>query len=90
MTGVPPATQSAFRSLTEIKASQAEKLMDGPTFVASLARENEMGANFLSRLARDEKSQSLARGARSRTLELAEELQTLAYRKKKIHHAPGC
>ncbi len=51
---------------------------------------HEMGANFLSRLARDEKSQSLARGARLRTLELAEELQTLAYSKKKVHHAPGC
>ena len=51
---------------------------------------HEMGANFLARLARDEQSQALARGARSRTLELAEELQTLAWRKKKIHHAPGC
>jgi uncharacterized ferritin-like protein (DUF455 family) len=51
---------------------------------------HEMGASFLARLANDEESQNLARAARLRTLELAEELQTLAYQKRKIHHAPGC
>jgi uncharacterized ferritin-like protein (DUF455 family) len=51
---------------------------------------HEMGAHFLARLATDAASQELARAARSRTIELAEELQTLAYRKRKIHHAPGC
>ena len=74
-----------------------ERAGDAPT--ARLYREviqvderfhHEMGAKFLGRLACDEPSQALARAARSRTLELAEELQTLAYRKKKIHHAPGC
>lgn len=51
---------------------------------------HEMGAQFLARLATDAASQELARAARLRTIELAEELQTLAYRKRKIHHAPGC
>jgi len=51
---------------------------------------HEMGAKFLSQLAADEKSQELARTARSRTLALAEELQALAYQKRKLHHAPGC
>jgi uncharacterized ferritin-like protein (DUF455 family) len=51
---------------------------------------HEMGASFLARLATDEPAQELARAARLRTLELAEELQTLAYQKRKIHHAPGC
>jgi demethoxyubiquinone hydroxylase (CLK1/Coq7/Cat5 family) len=51
---------------------------------------HEMGAKFLARLAGDAKSQGLARSARARTLELAEELQSLAYRAKSVHHAPGC
>jgi uncharacterized ferritin-like protein (DUF455 family) len=51
---------------------------------------HEMGAKFLARIATDASSQELARAARLRTIDLAEELQTLAYRKRKIHHAPGC
>ena len=51
---------------------------------------HEMGVKFLRELATDSDSQALARGARMRTIELAEELQNLAYLRAKIHHAPGC
>jgi hypothetical protein len=51
---------------------------------------HEMGVKFLRLLAIDAKSQALARAARIRTIELAEELQNLAYTRAKIHHAPGC
>jgi hypothetical protein len=51
---------------------------------------HEMGVRFLRELAIDDDSQALARAARVRTIELAEELQNLAYTRGKIHHAPGC
>ncbi len=51
---------------------------------------HEMGVKFLRELATDADSQALARAARLRTIELAEELQNLAYTRAKIHHAPGC
>lgn len=51
---------------------------------------HEMGVRFLGELAIDADSQALARAARLRTIELAEELQNLAYTRAKIHHAPGC
>ena len=51
---------------------------------------HEMGVRFLRELATDADSQELARAARLRTIELAEELQNLAYSRAKIHHAPGC
>ena len=40
---------------------------------------HEMGVKFLRELAIDADSQALARAARLRTIELAEELQNLAY-----------
>jgi len=51
---------------------------------------HELGVKFLTELAIDENSQRLARAARARTIELAEELQTLADQRGGIHHAPGC
>ncbi len=51
---------------------------------------HELGVRFLELLAASEESQNLARAARTRTLELAEELQTLAFKRGGIHHAPGC
>jgi hypothetical protein len=51
---------------------------------------HEMGIRFLRSLATDADSRTLARAARLRTIELAEELQNLAYTRAKIHHAPGC
>ncbi|MGH7813708.1 MAG: ferritin-like domain-containing protein [Candidatus Binataceae bacterium] len=51
---------------------------------------HELGVKFLTQLATGEESQRLARAARLRTIELAEELQTLAFQRGKIHHAPGC
>lgn len=51
---------------------------------------HELGTSFLKRLAVSEEARQLARAARLRTLELAEELQALAYRRKGVHHAPGC
>jgi bacterioferritin (cytochrome b1) len=51
---------------------------------------HELGRRLLARLARSEADQELARRASARTLELAEELQELAYLKKGIARAPGC
>ena len=51
---------------------------------------HEMGVKFLREIATDQESQALARAARLRTIELAEELQNLAFTRAKIHHAPGC
>jgi len=51
---------------------------------------HEMGAHFLRELAIDEPSQALARAARLRALDLAEELQNAAFTRAKVHHAPGC
>jgi hypothetical protein len=51
---------------------------------------HEMGVKFLREIAIDADSQALARAARLRTIELAEELQNLAFTRAKIHHAPGC
>ncbi|MGH7865262.1 MAG: ferritin-like domain-containing protein [Candidatus Binataceae bacterium] len=51
---------------------------------------HELGMTFLARLARDADSQQLARAARDKTLALAEELQAMAFKKGKVHHAPGC
>jgi hypothetical protein len=51
---------------------------------------HETGVKFLRLLAIDAGSQELARAARRRTIELAEELQNLAYTRARIHHAPGC
>jgi hypothetical protein len=51
---------------------------------------HQLGRHFLERLATDEESQALARAARERTIELAEELQALAFKRAGLHHAPGC
>jgi hypothetical protein len=51
---------------------------------------HQLGRHFLARLAVDEESQQLARAAHARTLTLAEELQTLAFQRAGVHHAPGC
>ncbi|HEY6418900.1 MAG TPA: ferritin-like domain-containing protein [Candidatus Binataceae bacterium] len=51
---------------------------------------HELGLKFLALLATGDEAQKLARAARMRTIELAEELQTLAFTRNKIHHAPGC
>jgi len=51
---------------------------------------HEMGVKFLRELATDAEAQALARAARLRTIEVAEELQNLAFARAKIHHAPGC
>ena len=51
---------------------------------------HQLGRYFLARLAVDEKSQQMARAAHARTLTLAEELQTLAFQRTGVHHAPGC
>jgi len=51
---------------------------------------HQLGRHFLKRLATDERSQELARAAQSRTIALAEELQSLALQRSGIHHAPGC
>jgi uncharacterized ferritin-like protein (DUF455 family) len=51
---------------------------------------HELGRHLLARLARSNADRELARRASARTLELAEELQELAYLKKGVARAPGC
>jgi 1,2-phenylacetyl-CoA epoxidase catalytic subunit len=51
---------------------------------------HELGRTLLLRLATTAPAQDAARRAARRTLELAEELQTAAFRTAGIHHAPGC
>ncbi len=51
---------------------------------------HQLGRHFLARLAVDDESQRLARAAQARTIELAEELQSLAFKRAGVHHAPGC
>ena len=51
---------------------------------------HDLGRRLLLRYATTPEAQEAARRASERTLELAEELQTLALRSTGIHHAPGC
>jgi hypothetical protein len=51
---------------------------------------HQLGRHFLRRLAVDEESQRLARAAQAHTIGLAEELQTVAFKRSGMHHAPGC
>jgi len=95
------AGQFTREAIAVVKNRQFIELCDGvgDHKTAQLYRENiepderfhhEMGAHFLRELAIDADSQALARTARHRVLELAEELQNLAFTRGKIHHAPGC
>ena len=51
---------------------------------------HQLGRHFLQKLAIDDESQRLAREAQARTIALAEELQTMAFKRSGVHHAPGC
>jgi 1,2-phenylacetyl-CoA epoxidase catalytic subunit len=51
---------------------------------------HELGRRLLLRYATTPEAQAAARRAATRTLELAEELQSVALRTAGIHHAPGC
>jgi bacterioferritin (cytochrome b1) len=51
---------------------------------------HELGRRLLLRYATTPETQEAARGAATRTLQLAEELQGVALRAGGIHHAPGC
>jgi len=51
---------------------------------------HELGRELLRKYASTPEQQERARRAAVRTLELAEELQDLAWTKAGIHHAPGC
>ena len=51
---------------------------------------HELGRSILLRLATTPEAQAAARRAATRTLELAEELQSAALKTAGIHHAPGC
>jgi uncharacterized ferritin-like protein (DUF455 family) len=54
------------------------------------AYHHRLGHDLLLRLATTPEAQERATQAATRTLELAEELQHLAYTKMGVHHAPGC
>jgi uncharacterized ferritin-like protein (DUF455 family) len=95
------AGQFTREAIAMVKNRQFIELCEraGDTETARLYREviepdesfhHEMGVKFLREIAIDADSQALARAARSRTIELAEELQNLAFTRAKIHHAPGC
>lgn len=66
------------------------RLAPAATLAAEVAGDLAPVKKFLRELATDADSQALARAARLRTIELAEEQQNLAYTRAKIHHAPGC
>ncbi|HWP46697.1 MAG TPA: ferritin-like domain-containing protein [Candidatus Limnocylindrales bacterium] len=51
---------------------------------------HELGRRLLLKYALTPEQQEQARRAAARTLELAEELQDLAWTRARIHHAPGC
>lgn len=51
---------------------------------------HELGRKFIEKYAVTESLQEKARQASRKTLELAEELQGLAFTKLGVHHAPGC
>ncbi len=51
---------------------------------------HELGRRLLLHYATTAEAQDAARRAAARTLELAEELQALAFKSGGIHHAPGC
>jgi hypothetical protein len=51
---------------------------------------HDLGRRLLLRLASTPEAQASARAASRRTLELAEELQRVAFTTAGIHHAPGC
>ncbi|MCI0529114.1 MAG: ferritin-like domain-containing protein [Nitrospira sp.] len=51
---------------------------------------HELGRHLLLKYALTPEQQERARRAATRTLELAEELQDLAWVKAGVHHAPGC
>jgi uncharacterized ferritin-like protein (DUF455 family) len=95
------AGQFTREAIAMVKNRQFIELCEraGDTETARLYREviepdesfhHEMGVKFLHKIAIDADSQALARAARLRTIELAEELQNMAFARAKIHHAPGC
>ncbi|MBF0278086.1 MAG: ferritin-like domain-containing protein [SAR324 cluster bacterium] len=49
-----------------------------------------LGKEVLEKYAKTEELQNQARQAAQKTLELAEELQQMAFRKMGVHHTPGC
>lgn len=51
---------------------------------------HELGRQLLEKYATTEELQASARLSARHTLELAEEMQGIAYQKLGIHHAPGC
>jgi 1,2-phenylacetyl-CoA epoxidase catalytic subunit len=51
---------------------------------------HELGRRLLLRLATTPEAQAAAAAAARRTLELAEELQRVAFQTAGLHHAPGC
>ncbi|HVN63555.1 MAG TPA: ferritin-like domain-containing protein [Candidatus Binataceae bacterium] len=79
-----------FIELCEKAGDSATALLYRETIQPDEKFHHELGVKFLIQLAADDDSQRLARAARLRTIELAEELQTLAFKKAGLHHAPGC
>jgi uncharacterized ferritin-like protein (DUF455 family) len=95
------AGQFTREAIAVVKNRQFIELCEqaGDTATAALYRDviepderyhHELGRTLLLRLATDDAAQAAARRAARRTLELAEELQTLALRTAGVHHAPGC
>lgn len=95
------AGQFTREAIAVVKNEQFIELCEsaGDSATARLYREviqpdeqfhHQLGVRFLTELASDDDSQERARAARIRTLQFAEELQSLAYERMKIHHAPGC
>jgi uncharacterized ferritin-like protein (DUF455 family) len=79
-----------FIELCERAGDPATSLLYRGVIQPDEQHHHQLGRHFLARLAVDEQAQRLARAAHARTLSLAEELQTLAFQRTGVHHAPGC
>jgi hypothetical protein len=79
-----------FIELCEQAGDMATSLLYRGVIQPDEQHHHQLGRHFLARLAVDEESQHMARAAHARTLTLAEELQTLAFQRAGVHHAPGC
>jgi uncharacterized ferritin-like protein (DUF455 family) len=79
-----------FIELCEQAGDRATSLLYRGVIQPDERHHHQLGRHFLERLAVDPQSQQMARVAQARTLALAEELQTLAFQRSGVHHAPGC
>ncbi|MGH7322608.1 MAG: ferritin-like domain-containing protein [Candidatus Rokuibacteriota bacterium] len=79
-----------FIEFCEAVGDEGTARLYGETIEPDERHHHELGRRLLLRYATTPDAQEAARRASERTLELAEELQTMALKGAGIHHAPGC